>query len=104
MSGQLSGPILIEIINYSFSKWPPSIQGPYQERRKISRVCGTIQSVGRVLLAHQSSPCMGLLLLAVNQSVIREGKGEMTLLLFEESGLSFQYVLFHLNLIKDIMI
>lgn len=31
----LTGPILIEIINYSFSKWPHSIQETSRERRKL---------------------------------------------------------------------
>lgn len=45
---------------------------------------------------------MGLLLLVVNQIVIREVK-EKTLLLFDESDivLSFYYVSFHLILTKD---
>lgn len=46
---------------------------------------------------------MGLLLLVVNQIVIREVKEKTTLLLFDESDivLSFYYVSFHLILTKD---
>lgn len=48
----LVGPIVIGIMNYSFSKWPHSIQDAFLEGRKLHQVSRMHQSVGGVFLPH----------------------------------------------------